>query len=147
MKRGNRFGQLNISFGMIFSIILIIIFLGFGFYAIKTFMELQGSVQIEAFTKDLQNNVNDVWKSPGGASPYAKSYSLPTKITAVCFKNDEFGNLQFTSEEIIKGTNIENIDIEKTIGSGSSLCIPNVKGKISLKIAKDYGETLVTITK
>ncbi|MEK6913864.1 MAG: hypothetical protein AABW47_04315 [Nanoarchaeota archaeon] len=140
-------GQLDISFGMIFSIILIIIFLAFGFYGIKKFMDLQGSVQVEKFLDDFKNDVEKVYNSPGGDSPYIKSYSLPTKVIAVCFQDDEFENLKFTSKNIIRGKMIENIDISKTIGNQDSLCIPNVKGKVSLKIAKDYEETLVTITK
>jgi len=53
----------------------------------------------------------------------------------------------FSSEKIIPGKNINNIDIAKTIGTEEQLCIPNVKEKISLIIKKDYGEALVTIAK
>ena len=143
MERGKR-GQLEISFGMIFSIILIIIFLAFGFYAIKKFMDLQNSVQVEKFLSDFQNDVDKMWKSVQGSQ--SVTYSLPTKITSVCFQNDEFENLKFTSKSIIRGRNIENIDIEKIIESKNPFCIPNVKGKLSLTLVKDYGETLVTIT-
>jgi hypothetical protein len=138
--------QLDISFGMIFSIILIIIFLAFGFYAIKKFMDLQSEVQVEKFLNDVQSDIDKMWKSYGGNSQQVK-YSLPPKITSVCFQEDEFENLKFTSKSIIRGKNIANIDIAKSIGNEDSLCIPNVKGKVSFTITKDYGETLVTIVK
>jgi len=38
-------GQLKLSFGMIFSIILIIVFLGFAFFGIQKFMDYQKSIQ------------------------------------------------------------------------------------------------------
>jgi hypothetical protein len=145
MKRGNRSGQLNISFGMIFSIILIIIFLAFGFYAIKKFLDLQSSVQIEKFLSDFQSDVDKMWKSVQGSQ--VVKYTLPTKITSVCFQEDEFENLKFVSKNVIPGKTINNIDIEKSIGNNQSLCIPNVKGKVIFTITKDYGEILVTIKK
>lgn len=136
----SRSGQINLSFGMIFSIILIIIFLGFGFYAIMKFMELQNTIQIEKFLRDFQEDVNNMWKSIQGSQNLV--YSLPTKISSVCFKNDEFENLQFTSNDIIRGKMIEHIDIAKIIKDEDPFCIQNIKGKISLTIIKDYGETL-----
>ena len=136
-------GALELSFGMIFSIILIIVFLAFGFYAIMKFIDLQNSIQIENFLRDFQNDVDKMWKSSQGSQNLV--YSLPNKISAVCFKNDEFQNLEFISKEIIKGKMIEHIDIEKITEDENPYCIQNVKGKISLTILKDYGETLVRV--
>jgi len=136
-------GALELSFGMIFSIILIIVFLAFGFYAIMKFIDLQNSIQIENFLRDFQNDVDKMWKSSQGSQNLV--YSLPNKISAVCFKNDEFQNLEFISKEIIKGKMIEHLDIEKITEDENPYCIQNVKGKISLTILKDYGETLVRV--
>jgi len=143
MKKRGGGGQLEISFGMIFSIILIIIFLAFGFYAITKFIGLQNSIQIENFLRDFQNDVDGMWKSNQGSQNLV--YSLPNQIISVCFKNDEFQNLQFTSSGIIKGKMIEHIDIAKTTKDESPLCIQKIKGKISLTIVKEYGETLVSV--
>jgi len=143
MKKRGGGGQLEISFGMIFSIILIIIFLAFGFYAITKFIGLQNSIQIENFLRDFQNDVDGMWKSNQGSQNLV--YSLPNQIISVCFKNDEFQNLQFTSNGIIKGKMIEHIDIAKTTKDESPLCIQKIKGKISLTIVKEYGETLVSV--
>ncbi|VVB83675.1 Uncharacterised protein [uncultured archaeon] len=141
----NRSAQMNLSFGMIFSIILIIVFLVFGFYAITKFLNMQQDVQIQTFSQNFQEDVNKMWKSSEGSQ--SVKYSLPTKISSVCFQNDEFENMKFTSKSIIAGKKIENIDIAKTIKDENPFCIQNVKGKISMNIVKNYGETLVTITR
>jgi len=143
----NSKGQMNLSFGMIFSIILIIIFLVFGFYAIKKFVELQQEVQIEQFIEDFQNDVDKMWKSPQGSNEV--TYSLPTKITSICFINDEkvYENLRFTSKNVIPGEKINNIDIGKITEEENPFCIENIDGKVGFIITKNYGETLVTVTK
>jgi hypothetical protein len=133
------------SFGMIFSIILIIVFLAFAIYAIIKFLELQESIKITQFESNLQSDIDKMWRSSQGSQKL--EYSLPKKITAVCFIDDEFQNMIFNSEKIIPGKKINNIDIAKTIGAEEQLCVPNVKEKVSLIIKKDYGEALVTIAK
>lgn len=138
-------GQMQISFGMIFSIILIIVFLAFGFYAITKFLELQSSIQIDQFMQDFQNDVDKMWKSPEGSR--SVRYTLPTKISSVCFKDDEFENLQFTANNIIRGTIIEHLNILNITAEENPYCIENIKGKVSFTIAKDFGENLVRITR
>lgn len=142
MKNKKR-GQLDISFGMIFAIILIIVFLAAAFYGIKKVIEFQKSVQIESFLSDLQKDVDAMWKNPKGSQNIA--YTLPTKISSVCFTNNEFQNLKFTSDEIILGKLIKNIDIANITGVEDPYCIKNVKGKVSMTLVKNYGETLVKI--
>jgi hypothetical protein len=139
----NKRGQLDISFGMIFSIILIIIFIAAGFYAITKIIEFQKSVQIQNFLRDFQGDVTKMWGSTQGSQDLI--YSLPTNVNAICFRDDEFQNLEFNSKGIIPGKMIEHIDIAKTTKDESPLCMQNVKGKISLTIVKDYGEALVTV--
>ena len=143
MKKRGKKGAIELSFGMIFSLILIIVFLAFGFYAITKFIALQKTIQIENFLRDFQNDVDTMWKSSQGSQNLV--YSLPTSITAVCFKNDEFQNLEFNSKEIINGKMIEHIDIAKTTKDESPFCIGNVKGKITIRLVKDYGEILVSV--
>jgi len=138
-------GQMEISFGMIFSIILVIFFLAFGFYAITKFIELQQSVQIETFLDDFQEDINAIWKSPQGSQ--SRTYVLPTKITAVCLTDDPDINLEFTSKEIIPGDYIKNLNIENIIAEEDPFCVDNIKGKINFVISKEYGETLVSVGK
>ena len=144
-KSENKRAQMNLSFGMIFSIILIIIFIVFAIYVIIKFLELQDTLKIEQFLKDFQNDIDTMWKSPQGSREV--SYSLSAKITSVCFSDDEFQNLGFTSENIIPGRNINNLNIEKIIEDKNPFCIENEKGKLKLIISKNYGEMLVTVEK
>lgn len=141
-KRGKK-AELNLSFGMIFSIILIVVFLAFGFYAIKKFIDIQKTVQIEQFKSDFQNDVDAMWKSPKGSQTL--EYPLPTKITAVCFTSEGTHNLKFSSNEIIDEDSIENLDIVNITAGEDPYCIENIKGKVSFRILKDYGETLVRV--
>ena len=139
----SRSGQLDLSFGMIFSIILIIAFIAFGFYAITKFIDLQNTIKIESFLKNFQQDVDSMWKSSQGSQ--VLTYSLPTKISSVCFIDDEFQNLRFMSNEIIQGKMIENLNIANITARENPFCIGNIKGKISLTLAKDFGETLVRV--
>lgn len=137
---------MKISFGMIFSIILIVIFLAFAFYAIKKFLEFQDTLKIEKFFDDLQADVDKTWK--GTQSSDIREYSLPKKINEVCFTDDEYENLYFQSKNIIRGTNIEYINITAITDNGKEdpFCILNENTKIQMTIKKDFGEILVTIT-
>ncbi len=141
----NKRGQMKLSFGMIFSIFLIIIFLAFAFYAIKKFIVLQQDIQIESFANDLQENVDAMWKSPQGSSE--ESYSLPKKVESICFRNNELSNLMFISSKPISGKNIEHLDITIIISEEEPYCIPNENGKVNLIISKDFGEDLVIISR
>ncbi|MEK6826884.1 MAG: hypothetical protein AABX99_00165, partial [Nanoarchaeota archaeon] len=59
----------------------------------------------------------------------------------------EFENLKFTSERIIRGKIIENIDIAKITKDENPFCVQNVNGKVSMTISKNFGEQLVTINR
>ena len=74
---------MKLSFGMIFSIILIVIFIGFAFFAIQKFLGIQNSVQVGKFSNDFQLDVDKIWKGSQGSEE--KEYFLPKKITFVCF--------------------------------------------------------------
>ena len=162
---------MKLSFGMIFSIILIIIFISFSFVAIKKFLTLGDVAQISKFTADLQNDINRAWK--GSQSSQEKEYRLPTKIEFICFANysnypsgerreykeyfselkqfhQEYENLFFYPVGSSEGSNskeIKNINLNEIVKRDNPFCIKNDKGKITLRIVKQYGEDLVTITK
>ena len=141
----NKRGQMKLSFGMIFSIFLIIIFIAFAVYAISKFINLQKTIQIESFARDFQADVDDMWNSPKGSQP--ETYSLPNKIDAVCFTDNVFNNLMFRSSEILEENNIEHLDITTITSGEDPYCILNIDGKVKLIISKGYGENLVTITR
>lgn len=135
---------MKLSFGMIFSIILIIIFISFAFFAIKKFIGIQDAMKIGQFGDQLQSDVDKLWRGSQGSQEV--EYFVPSKIESVCFVDDEYENLVFHSESFIEGKKIEHIDIEKITEDGD-FCIDVVKGKIKMTVKKNYEEALVTIIK
>jgi len=156
-KRREAGGQMQISFGMIFSIILIIVFIVFAIYGITKFLCISKIAQVEKFKSDFQEDIDSMWKSTQGSERV--EYFIPKKIEQVCFKNrinpktlkDE--NMYFVPEkfscDISTAYILDNVDIAKTVAglTGRKLCIDNSNGKISMTIKKAFNENLVTITK
>ena len=144
MKRGcmKKQGQIAMSFGMIFSIILIVFFIVFAFYGINKFLDLQKEVQIKSFINDLQNDVERMQKSFEGSQE--RNYTVPNKIEKVCFVNEN-KNFRLLGEKYPDVRELKGINIEKMLGNGEEYCIQNIDGKIRLKLEINHGETLVTI--
>ena len=143
----NKRGQMKLSFGMIFSIILIIIFIVFAFYAISKFIGMQRIAQVGQFVDCLQSDVDKMWKGTQGSQE--AEYSLPKKIKEVCFTDDEYENLFFYPEGSSEGFNsieIKHIDIEKITENENPFCIQNTDGKVKMIVKKGFGEELVMIT-
>ena len=140
-------GQMQLSFGMIFSIILIILFVAFAFFAINKFLGLQRIAQVGQFVDGLQTDVDKIWKGSQGSQEV--QYFLPKKIKKVCFTDDEYGNLFFDplgSSEGMDSIEIKHIDIEKITGNEDPFCIENIDGKVKMTVKKSFGEALVIIT-
>jgi len=164
MKRGD----VQLSFGMIFSIILIIVFITFAFWGIRKFLEMQDNAKIGIFVDELRNDVNKMWGSTIGSQQI--NYSLPSNVKFVCFakigipskggdkeKYSEF-ELKFNEEENmffypvssaggLSAVGVDHLDIEELTSKDNPFCIPTKKGKLSLTIKKDYGNPLVLIEK
>ena len=138
-------GEMQLSFGMIFSIILIVVFIAFAFWAIGKFLNMQKNVQIEQFSADLQSDVDKMLSSTSGSKE--ENYTLPKNIESVCFVDREYENLIFHSSKPVDGKKIEHIDVEKILEQEEPFCIENEDNKVSLILEKNYGESLVTISK
>jgi len=141
---------MQISFGMIFSVILIILFIAFAVYGISKFLPLSRLAQVESFKSDFQGDIDKVWKGSGSSAPV--EYSLPSKIKQVCFVNDEYRNMYFVPLDLdYNKALLKNVDMIKTVAGSISnpkkLCIPTLDGKIHMTIKKAYNEILVTIAK
>ncbi len=154
--------QVKLSFGMIFSIILIIFFIAFAFFAIQKFLGLKDTILVGKFADDIQSDVNKLWEGEQGSQE--SEYALPKKIEYVCFANllepeqgayenedfyEEFGKY-FTDENLffypvnsieLNGLKIEHIDI----GDNNPICFKN-DGKIKIFLKKDFDEVLVSVT-
>ena len=158
-------GQIKMSFGMIFSIILIIVFLVFAFYAIKIFLGIGDEAKTQKFISDFQSDINRIWISDGESSE-EKEYSLPSKIPYVCFVDfdisatgnnagfyKELKRAYYGSENMIfypigssevESAELKNINLDSIISYENPYCIDN-DGKIILTLSKNYGEALVSV--
>lgn len=142
-------GQMQMSFGTIFSIILIILFIAFAVYGISKFLGVSNLAKFEKFKSDFQGDINTMWKSTQGSQDL--EYIIPNKIEQVCFTDGEFGNMYFLPQNsAYEEAMLEHINITKTIEDSKSkpkkLCIDTEDGKVLLTIKKAYNENLVTIT-
>ena len=145
----NKKGAMEISFGMIFSIILIIIFIAFAIYGVSKFLNLQKNIQTKTFVNDLNYDIDKLWKANSGSQPV--TYALPGNIEKVCFSEDTFEkdiNIEIRGKTLIGDYNIEHAKLSEDFSKGSGgNCVSVEKGKIKLQLEKDYGENLVTIEK
>lgn len=162
-------GSLSLSFGMIFSIIMIIAILGVAFYAISFFLNLQKCSSVGLFHNDFQNKINSAWIAEIVSEEF--SLSLPKKIKSVCFgdlKNP--GSLDAETEiaydELIMYSTltqqdesnmflhpqdkscdmgyqkVKHIDLEEL---GKFTCFSNNNGRVTFKIKKGSEDALVKI--
>lgn len=166
----NKRGQMELSFGMIFSLFLIIIFIAFAFYAISKFLSLSDSAVIGKFKESVQNDIDKLWKGSQGVWSPKSGYTLPKGIELVCFadfsekakgnKKDIYvklnqlssggdRNMVFYPNGAGTGLNsftMEHIDIKKITLTDNPYCAENKKGKVMLTLNKEFGENLITIT-
>lgn len=155
-------GQIKLSFGMMFSIILIIFFIAFAFFAIQKFLGLGNTISIGKFVEDFQLNVDKLWEGVKGSQE--SEYFLPKKIKLVCFVNllepekgtyqnqdyyevfDKYSpdnNLFFYPMDVgLNGIEIKHISIEED----NPTCFEVKNGKVKIGIEKDFGEALVSVT-
>ena len=164
MKRGirNKYGQMQISFSMIFSIILIIAFIGVAIYAIVVILNLKKCGQIGIFKEDLQEKINKMWSSSGGSDLFESN--LPKGIEEVCFidrsrpsteheDSDRFlagedNFFFFPLEESCEGSRtfeIQHIDIEEITSMRNPYCVEN-NGNVEIELEKGVNDVLVTLS-
>jgi hypothetical protein len=172
IKKRGRKGQIQISFGMIFSIIIIIAIVATSFYVIKYFLNMNKCNQIAFFFNDFQKKVDKAWAS--GDTQDVFESNLPGSVKAVCFGNSSLTVPTGANNEDVKKynelknyiiTKIEkNLFIYPSSGScdsslqyynlkhtipanGQFFCINTVKGKLSVKITKASNDALVKLSR
>lgn len=157
---------MNLSFGMIFSIVLIVVFFAFAFYAINTFFGINNSAQVGQFISDFQADVDSIWRSSGGSQE--REYSLPSSVEKICFIdfNPDIGargqdislyadlsrvyqgsdNLVFypVGSASLGSTEIENINLADITLNDNPFCIDNLES-VNLRLIKESDEALVRI--
>ncbi len=139
----NKRAQMKISFGMIFSIILIIIFIAFAVWGIGKFLGWSQTGQLKQFSSSLQNDIDDLWQGSGGSQEV--EYIMPSKVKGICFIDDEYENMYVQVKDKKQFENIEHVDLEKTLGTKSQQCFAVENGRIYLTLERKYEDALVTI--
>jgi len=164
-----RKGQIQISFGMIFSIIIVIATIAIGFYVINYFLDLSNCTKVGLFRDSLNNKINGAngaWYADIVEDEFKGN--VPSKINYVCF-----GNFSMTPEDSTKtkeifeelkkyGEEDKNVFIyppkEACEGAFYNLkhvsfeenkffCVEAKSGTITLAISKTSGEPLVKLSK
>ena len=164
-KRGQ--GIFGISFGTIFSVILIVFFIVIAFIVINSFLKTQKCAKIGLFIQDFKAEINSAWNSQ--SSSFESSLNLPSNLDYVCFANlssdfkgeyldigDEIGIYQGQNANLFlypkKNTcdmpyhNIGHLDIGKITTLNNPYCIAVDDGKIVIQIEKGFNEALVQVS-
>jgi hypothetical protein len=158
-------GVFGMSFGMIFSIILIIFIVAAAFVAIKFFLDFQRSSSIGLFLEDFQGKVDEAWKSSSGDFLFEKN--LPSGLEYICFINmsaPAFGSSSIEKEiynEVRFGDLESNFVLYPPEKAGSlshkriehfklpdtnPYCVEVVKGEVSIRIMKSFNEALPRVS-
>jgi hypothetical protein len=163
----NKRGQtiFGVSFGVIFSVILIMFFIVVTFIVIRAFINSGNCTKIGLFVDDFKESIRDAWNSQ--SSSFEFSRNLPTNIEYVCFANlsTNFNGNENINEEIgryegknanlffyprgkacdMPYHNIDYLDIEKITSSKNPYCVAVNKGKFSIQIEKGFNNNLVEV--
>lgn len=161
-------GALSISFGMIFSIIMIIAILGVAFYAISFFLNLQKCTGVGLFSDEFQKKVDGAWIAEIVSEEF--SLTLPSRIKYVCFGDlENSGNIDSSTREIFdeikdfssphqrETTNMFIYPASKACGLGYRVanhlkeldkftCFENMDGKTTFRLQRGSEDSLVEIS-
>lgn len=171
-KKGQ--GIMGIPFQLIFSLILIALFLYAAIFGIRYFLERADQAKVGQFIVGLESKVNIAWQTTEMSSGY--SFTLPSKIEKVCFWDVEASSFNpFDSSacpefEIYKDqarlskanmffcppvaaysvgspvfARISCDDVDCLEFSSNPYCIDNVGGTVKINLAKYLGEAKVRI--
>lgn len=155
MKRGD----ISLSFGMIFSIILIIAIIGVSFYVISNFLGLKKCSEVGLFFNDFEGKVDKAWSSEITRDTY--SGIVASGIKSVCIGNLTLGGSGTEYDAVKKysraGANVflyppekacdvkymefEHLDVKNM----RLKCFPVINGKVEIGIEKGASDALVQI--
>ena len=157
-------GQLQISFGMIFSIIIIIATLAVAGFILSRFMNLSTDVSCKLFYRDLQNDITKAWQEDTISKTF--TYTVPSSVEEVCFGNATESVLQVKDKERFDEFSFyarprsnlyfyprldgckdgEFTYILEHMRPEGFFCTPVKNGKISVKLMKTLSDKLVRLS-
>lgn len=150
-------GDVSLSFGTIFSIIVIIAIIGVAVYAITYFVGLKKCTEISLFYKNLQDKTDQAWSSDSVSDMFVGT--LPTDIEKVCFGNVSMAPAgpEYTALKVYARQNAnvfmyppkEACETKhvalKHAKFNSFFCVPVDDGRLRVSMKKSSYEALVTI--
>jgi len=122
---------MDLPFGLIFSIFLIVVFIVIAFIAVRYFLNIGKCSEVGLFYRDLQDNVNDAWKSTETLNK-TMEISLPSGVTKICFANMSARITSSEGREILNYNEDQNLFLIPT----ASACDMSSKFIAHLDIAK-----------
>jgi len=149
-----------LPFGLIFSIILIVVFIVIAFIAVNHFLDIGKCAQIGGFYDSLQEAVDEAWTSQSSDFEFEIELS---GIEKICFANLSEAPTNSEEYEQIKNyevyeanvflipaektcnmpyKNIKHLDLVKIIEERNPYC---VEVDLGLKIKKDFYDKLVRV--
>jgi hypothetical protein len=168
MNKGNKKAQeiFGLSFGMIFSIILIIFFVVVAGIAIKHFYSTMNCGKVGIFINDLQDEVDGVWNAEEHLSTF--NGVLPSGVEQVCFSDtkttkgfygpdkdigididiypdDNLFLIPLNKACDMGEVNVKHINITAIISRYNPYCLPVKNGKVKMVVEKNSNEALVRI--
>lgn len=153
-------GQLELSFGVIFSIIIIIATIGTATYFIMHFVDTGKCTTLELSYADLQKGIDDVWGS--AVADKEVTIQIPGGITSLCFgdavsaRNESFRTL--VDAYLVEGNAVYALPPRQAcdgelaartlqhVQNNTFFCVPARNGKLTLRMTKaSIGERMVTL--
>jgi hypothetical protein len=167
-RKLNKKGQTELSFGMIFSIIMIVGILSFGGYIIWKFTSFNECTESANLIRTFQEDINRIYYGSGGSYTPASGYSLSAGKKMICLIDTE-STARGENEDLydtikaearknfnllfdpFTGTEcgeykITHIDLQKSTAENNPLCFENKNGRVKITMIKNYGENLVTLS-
>jgi hypothetical protein len=160
-KRGE--GAVGMSFGWIFSLILVVFFIFTAIYGIKFFLKTANCTRVGSFYETLQDRVDEAYSS--SSSDFEMEVSIPG-VDMLCFANlsEEITGSLYAYEEIslyevykantflvptdkacdMPYKTIKNLNISKIIAAKNPLCFDISDGG-KIRIVKGYYDKGVSI--
>jgi len=135
----NKKGQqtMGLPFGMIFALILIVVFIVFAFIAIGGFLDIEPVIEVGLFYDELQAAVDDARSGQYTEADF--KIDLPSGIEKVCFAN--------LSARITPGKDADALDKYEVYDANVFLIPPQAAGNLEFKLIRYINITKITESK
>ena len=153
MKRG----QLELSFGVLFSVILIIVVIGAAIYFINVFVNTSDCATVQVFQKEVQDSIDSAWRA--AKVEQTMHVRAPRGVSELCI-GDSASAVGYASERtaldnyLVQGTGLYLLPVSAaceggqagkhlTHASGAFFCVRAVKGMFTYHLSKTNGTVQV----